>query len=213
MSGSARRLVHRPQRVRRSAWSAPSRESLVSGGHERSPLVRRNRRLPRLHAQHLGRRSVAGAASNPTSSSRRAPAPRHQEGSALWCLVVQAGARLSGAAGGGLPCQPSSAWRSAAAPTRWGVPRPRHRTERFATVSRGTSSPRWQVRSWGNRPGWRTPIRMRSQVQSARPTPLPQLTAARSIIDAGPSGQAAPVRATGEQESANRSCAMIPMLD
>jgi hypothetical protein len=38
-------------------------------------------------------------------------------------------------------------------------------TERFATVSTGSSLRRSQVRSWGNRPTCRTLIRMRSQVQ------------------------------------------------
>jgi hypothetical protein len=45
------------------------------------------------------------------------------------------------------------------------------------------------------------------------PQPLPQLTAARPIIDAGPSDQAAQFVQPAEQESANLSCAMIPMLD
>jgi hypothetical protein len=65
-------------------------------------------------------------------------------------------------------------------------------------------SPRSQARSWGNRLGGRTLIRMRSPGSSpGRPTNhFRSSRPPRPIIGAGPSG-AAPVHATREQESAN----------
>ena len=68
------------------------------------------------------------------------------------------GARLSGAAGGGLPCQPRSARRSAAAPASvtslvhgWATP-DGNRPGR-STVTGGTSFRRSLVPAWGDRTG------------------------------------------------------------
>ena len=107
---------------------------------------------------------------------------------------------MSGAAGGSLPCQPRSATRSAAAPRAgraWSTFGPHAiGTERFATVSSGTSSRRSRVRSCGNRTGSRTLIRMRSQVQ----------------VLAGPSAKALPERlpATPLDRLARRQPQQLP---
>jgi hypothetical protein len=80
------------------------------------------------------------------------------------------GTRLSGAAGGGLPCQPRSATRSAAASgseRAWSMfgPHPSG-AERFATVASGTSFAQVAGAILRNRAAWRTLIRMRSARQS-----------------------------------------------
>jgi hypothetical protein len=97
--------------------------------------------------------------------------------------AVAGGARLSGAAGGGLPCQARSATRSATAPASgaclvhvWATchrsPAVPNGLQRSPAARRSRRPP---VQSWGNKPVGRTLIRMRAEVQ-VLPGPLPATT-------------------------------------